>query len=355
MCKIIDILRALFFPQVWVDIGVAVVGAVGSYEAASAGSSKGGSGGGQPYYQPGNLQGADTGWQQAFNQSGVVAAENRANTTNPYNQSLNAGEAVNYNPYVQAAQKAGGQYDWLAGQAGQEQQRAMAQQQALYGAGNQVMQTAMDPQSALYNRTQQQLQDQVRAGQAARGLGVSAVGAGLEDQAMSNFNIDWQNQQLARQVQGIQGASTASSAGGRQGEMAMAAGAAMPGYTLEGGQVPMQAQQYAAAQPGQVAGAYQGQMLGQQQMFGNVQSSAIPYLNYGQGAQQQNYMNQSAQNQANAALITQGAQGVGSALSTSYNTPGSWLNNTFGSGRDYQTGGTDYMSGTSEFSPSSTY
>lgn len=84
---------------------------------------------------------------------------------------------------------------------------------AFQGAGlgmlpyaQQIMQTGMDPQNALYNRTVQQLQDQTRAGEAARGIATSPYGAGLENQAMSNFNIDWQNNQLNRQVQAAQGA-----------------------------------------------------------------------------------------------------------------------------------------------------
>jgi hypothetical protein len=74
--------------------------------------------------------------------------------------------------------------------------------------GQQIMQTAMDPQNALYNRTQQQLTDQIRAGLAARGLNMSGVGQGIEQQGLNNFNIDWQNNLLGRQVQGA-GAYTA--------------------------------------------------------------------------------------------------------------------------------------------------
>lgn len=73
----------------------------------------------------------------------------------------------------------------------------------MLSGANAVMNTAFDPQNALYNRTQQQLQDQVRVGQAARGITSSPYGAGLENQAMSNFDIDWQNAQLGRQTQGL--------------------------------------------------------------------------------------------------------------------------------------------------------
>lgn len=68
--------------------------------------------------------------------------------------------------------------------------------------GQQIMTTAMDPQNALYDRSKQQMTDQVRASLAARGLDMSGAGAGIENQALSNFNIDWQNNLLNRQVAG---------------------------------------------------------------------------------------------------------------------------------------------------------
>ena len=71
-----------------------------------------------------------------------------------------------------------------------------------------IMNTAMDPQQALYNRTLNQVQQQVGAQNAASGVGTTPYGAGVMDQALSNFNIDWQNNLLNRQATG------ASAAGG---------------------------------------------------------------------------------------------------------------------------------------------
>ncbi len=73
---------------------------------------------------------------------------------------------------------------------------------ALWQAGQNTYNTSLDPQGDLYRRTQQQLQEQTRAAQAARGISMSPYGAGIENKAMSDFNIDWANQQLNRQVQG---------------------------------------------------------------------------------------------------------------------------------------------------------
>ena len=115
---------------------------------------------------------------------------------------------------------------------------------AQYGAGmglipgaSQIMQTGFDPQQALYNRTLQQIQDQVRAGNMAAGVGTTPYGAGIESQAMQNFNIDWQNQQLARQAQAAQAAGQLATTGsglatGAPGQFAQAAG--MP-YGAYGG------------------------------------------------------------------------------------------------------------------------
>lgn len=80
--------------------------------------------------------------------------------------------------------------------------------QALQGAGGQVLNTAFDPQTALYNQLQQQTTDQANAANAAAGVS-GPYAAGTTDQALQNFNIAWQNQQLARQQQGIQAAGQA--------------------------------------------------------------------------------------------------------------------------------------------------
>lgn len=86
--------------------------------------------------------------------------------------------------------------------------------QTFQGAGmssipyaQQIAQTAFDPQNALYAKTQQDLVDQTRAGQAARGVATTPYGAAGESDALRKFNIDWQNQQLGRQVAGGQAAS----------------------------------------------------------------------------------------------------------------------------------------------------
>ena len=305
----------------WIGPAISVVG--GALLGGGSPSGGGASGSG-PIYTPTNMAGADQGWQQAFNGSQGIAQNSQAQTSPYFQQSLSQLEGMNYQPYLNAANQAGGMYGQAAGMAqgqsqgyGQQAQTALGQQGAMYNAGNQVMQTAFDPQNALFAQTQQQLGDQINAGQAARGLGNSAEGASEYNQGMSNFDINWQNNQLARQTQGIGAMTQANQAGVQQGNLygqdqsaalgAMSQGA---GYMGQSGSVPMQAQQYAAQQPGAAASAYQAGMLSQQQLYGNVQTGALPYMGLGQGAQGQNYSAVSNQN----AQMTQGIGQLGSSL-----------------------------------------
>lgn len=92
---------------------------------------------------------------------------------------------------------------------------------ALIGAGanllpysQSILNTGFDPQNALYDRTAQQLTDQTRAGLSARGLGMSPYGAGVENKALSDFNIDWQNNLLNRQNTAAQGAGYLTNSAG---------------------------------------------------------------------------------------------------------------------------------------------
>ncbi len=68
----------------------------------------------------------------------------------------------------------------------------------------QVENMALDPRNEIRDREQQRLQEQTRAGLAQRGLNLSGAGQGIENQAMTDFGLDWQNQQLGRAGQGAQ-------------------------------------------------------------------------------------------------------------------------------------------------------
>jgi len=139
-----------------------------------------------------------------------------------------AGNMANsiYNMGSNLAPVAGGAFGaapWFMNQgnaAAAQAQPLFNQSGQAFGAGasilpymNPVLASGFDPQNALYNRTAQQVQDQTRAAEAARGVATTPYGAGVEGQTMSNFNIDWQNQQLARQAQAAGAASGILGAG----------------------------------------------------------------------------------------------------------------------------------------------
>lgn len=86
----------------------------------------------------------------------------------------------------------------------------------LGAAGNSILQTAFDPQSQLYNQSFQQNQDTTNANLARAGLGGSAAGVGVMNQSDQQFNTNWQNQQLARQAQGL---SSYGAAAGQAGNL----------------------------------------------------------------------------------------------------------------------------------------
>lgn len=152
----------------------------------------------------------------------------------------------------------------------------------LPGVG-QLMQSAFDPQSALFAQMYQQQQDQSNVTNAQNGVAGTPYGAGLVNQNNQNFDINWQNQQLGRQVQGAQGISSLLSGAGQGG----AAGAAL-------GQSPI---------------AFSNQQIQQQIM------DYLNYMNQGTNASNAATNQYSAESQAalaNQQLANQSAGGLGS-------------------------------------------
>lgn len=307
-------------PFGWVEAGTALYGA---YNASQQGKkSGGGSGGGTgqqgSQYIPTGLIGADNYWQNnsGANQAQLTANGGFANQVDPniasaYQQLGN----IDYQPYLHASQQAGQQYGQLSDLAGQygaqmrgQAQNDFGQQQALQAAGQNVYNMGADPQSALYNRTLGQITDQSAAANSMYGLGSSGQGAALQNQATNNFNIDWQNQQLARASQGLQGMESANQAAGAQGTLGSAAlqqsagyYGQQPGYTQMAGSVPMQAQQQVAGQGFTNAQNYSTALGAAMAPYNQQQNQEIPYMNYGSGAGSNAFQNslagQAAQNQ----------------------------------------------------------
>lgn len=127
----------------------------------------------------------------------------------------------------------------------------------LLNSGNSILNTAFDPQNQLYDQQFQKQRDQTNVNEAQRGITMSPYGAGVSNQADTNFNIGWQNNQLNRELQGIQGASQAMN----------------PATTLYNGQYGSSTQGYSTQPPQQNSGG--GGSGGQPQ----TQPSALPYPN----------------------------------------------------------------------------
>ncbi len=205
--------------------------------------------------------------------SSTAGGSTTQGTSNPW--SLAAQQSAQ-----QAGQAAGGQATANFGQADNLRNAANVG----YAGASQVMNTAFDPQNALYNRTLQQVQDQQRVGQSARGITSSPYGAGLENQALSNFNIDWQNNQLGRQVQGLQGYATGLGAGREAATGAGNLGQMGVGQTQAVGQTPWDTTNQQQQQDLQNWIAYENQRLagiGAQQVNYPLQNEAQSYRNFG--------------------------------------------------------------------------
>jgi hypothetical protein len=286
------------------------------------------------------LQGADQQWQNLQNQNYNVFSGSQQQLQDYGQQSL-AAQLDAYNkygsPYQNAANVAGQQYGSLGNNLTNASNLQFGQQQGLINAGQQVYNTAFDPQNALYNRTVQQLQDQTGATNSMYGLGSSAAGAGVANQALGNFNIDWQNQQLQRQLSGLQGYGSAIGQAGQAAAQGGALGAAGAGYTLQSGQLPYQVGQELGGAPAQIGQNYgnylQNTTYGPAQGF---QQQAIPYMNAGIGAQAVPYQAQQQGAGAAGALAGQAVQGLGNA----YQNAGSF-GNLFG-GTTGSFGGGDF-------------
>jgi hypothetical protein len=284
-------------------------------------------------------QGFPNQWLPTINQAGLNLASNPYGASQQYFANLASNYGSNILAPMQgqgASQLSGlgnfataaapGVFNQATGAAPQ-----FLQQAATYGP--QILQTGFDPQSALYNRTQQQVRDQLAATNAMQGLSGTPYGAGVQNQGLSNFNIDWQNAQLARQQQAAQGYGALTQAGvqgytglmnaGVQGfgNLATDAGRGYSGGATLGAMVPGT---YTAAgtgpystyagQQGDIigasnaaAGGYANALGLDQTLLSNLQS----YLGLGQAAANTGRQT-AAQNFANNQSL---GSGLGSALS----------------------------------------
>lgn len=140
-----------------------------------------------------------------------------------------------------------------------------------------IYQSAFDPQNDLYGRTLQRVQDQTRAGDSARGLAMSPYSAGIESDATKNFNIDWQNNQLSRMGQGIQGMAQGGVAQNNIGAQGL-------GLQMQGAGLPYQTQQQYYQDRNANIGNYLGDLGSMSNILGVGGQTAMPAM---QNQQQQ--------------------------------------------------------------------
>lgn len=240
-------------------------------------------------WQPKNVGGADSLFYNTLSNQ---------TQNNPYSQAMpqyqNLYDQQVNNPYAAGFQQAANN----SGQAFQQQANANTQlapylsNAAAQGVnyGNQAAQMAFDPQNDLYNRTAQQLQDQVRTSNAARGINMSGYGAGLENQAMSNFNIDWQGQQLNRALAGLSGYSSSVQNAANTGAQASNIGTVGAGQYGQAGAVPYGAYNTNVGNQSNALNQLTGAGASAQGLQQSNLSQLLSYL--GLGAQQSNSQGQ---------------------------------------------------------------
>lgn len=163
------------------------------------------------------------------------------------------------------------------------------------GAGNNVLNTAMDPQNALYNQLLQKTNDTANVTNAQYGL-TGQQAAGNTQQADTNFNIDWQNNELQRQLQGLQGYNQALNNAAGASSSANSLGTAGAQNTLLGGETPYATGQAIGGAQQNALGNYLQQLLGpystSQPLIQNLQNylnTGVSASNYGQNAALQDY------------------------------------------------------------------
>lgn len=295
-----------------------------SQSGKGGGGSSGGGSGGPNFYVPQNLPGIDNMWQNTLLQSGSLT-QGIYDTVNPaFAQSYLQQMGIDPYGYAMSGQQAGQAYgqnaanerafsDVLGGQFQTDQGR----QQALWQAG-------ADPQSAMYNHERQQVVDSSRAADSARGLAMSPYSSGNESAALNDFNRQWDYGQLQRMMGANQGANQTGQLMGADLAGSAQFGAMVPQDQQMAGAAPIQGQMQAAQYPAQAAAGFAANTGISNQMLQQYMNQMIPYMNYGQGAQQNAYNAFSNNRQFDANQSAAGMNAVLTGLKGA-SSPGSWM------------------------------
>lgn len=292
-------------PFGWVSAGLAIYNTLNS--SGSSGSSSGSPG--AMTYVPTGQGNADNMWQQIMQHWSDISSGDTTALTDYLHGGLSSAEGAI--PGIQGRMNNFG--DELTGMAG----RFTGREGALTGAGESVWNTALDPEGALRDRTQQRVVDASRAATSARGIGMGGESAGLEDQAVSNFNLDWNDRQLGREVSGAQALTGTSDAAGRQAQGAEGAYTGATNFYQNAYQLPFNlASTYGSAMGTSVYNPMNA-------LGGNL----AQYMGLGQSASQAAF----GQNQTNMNNLTSGLNQFAQSpwLQSYFNTPSNWSGGSY--------------------------
>ena len=172
---------------------------------------------------------------------------------------------IDMSPLITSGAVAGDQYKQLA-------QRGTDIGNTMMGQGTAISNAAFDPQGNLHDYLKQQTIDSSRAADSARGIAAGGASAGNESTALRNFELDWQNRQLGRQIAGNEGAQQAYGAGYNYA-------AGVPGTTMKAASVPIQAQATAYGAPMAFSDQFLGAERNLYSPYSTIMASAYPYMN----------------------------------------------------------------------------
>lgn len=197
---------------------------------------------------------------------------------------------IDLTPIVQATGMAGGMYTGMAGRAGAAGDVMGGQAAGAFGRGADIWNTARDPQNALYDYLKGQVTENTRAADTARGVAMSPYSAGNEADALSNFEMDWQNKQLGRQVTGAGAANQATATGAGALDTSMGYYGMQPGFTVQGATLPFQGRQFAAQYPMDAASQFtQAEGYNVIDPYSRIQTNINPYLGLAANTDAANY------------------------------------------------------------------
>ena len=247
-------------------------------------------------------------------QMGTLAnnyAQGTQSFVNPYSQYAPEYQQVYQsefnNPYASgqqtAANTAGTGYNTTGTQS-------LGASQGLSTDANQLLQNAFSPNSALYNQGLQNATNQGNVALAQNGLTNSPYGAAVQGQNLNNYNLGWEQNQLANENQALGTAGQAQTAANNLGQSGS-------GSILQGGTVPYNTSMGQANNQNAALGQLMAGLTGGNAITNEQLQAILPYLQLGtqQSNQQQAYNQQGYNNTMNQAQNASSFGGdLGSAL-----------------------------------------